>query len=596
MSDHVAELDEIAVDPSNDAEYHLAKMRHSAAHVMAEAILDMFPDAKFAIGPAIDEGFYYDFELPRSLSTDDLEEIESRMRKHVKQAEVFERDEVSREEALEIFADQPYKVELIRDLPEGETISTYKQGEFLDLCRGPHVENTSKVGPFKLLNVAGAYWRGDEKRPMLQRVYGTAWNTQEELDTYLFQLEEARKRDHRRLGRELGLFTLSEDIGSGIPIFFPKGEILRHLMESYVRETQTRYGYEHVWTGHMVKESLYERSGHLEHYSDVMFPVMEDEGIRMRLKPMNCPSHMTLFNQQMHSFRDLPMRWAEFSTLYRYEKSGELSGLTRVRSVTQDDCHIFCEEGQIGEEFGLALDLITEILDAYGLSDYRIRLSLRGEEGKYVTDDEKWSKAERALRDSLDAKGVSYFEARDEAAFYGPKADFLARDAIGREWQLSTIQIDFVQPDRLGCKYIGSDGQEHTPVVIHRAVTGSTERFLGVLIEHFGGAFPVWLAPVQAVLIPIADRHLEYVQSVAGQLKAAGIRVEVDSGSDRMQNKIRNAQLQKVPYMLVAGDREAEADAVAVRLRSNDNLGATPVSEFIRMVSGLVESKSLDLQ
>ena len=596
MSDKVAELDEIAVDPSNDAEYQLARMRHSAAHVMAEAILQMFPEARFAIGPAIDEGFYYDFELPRSLSIEDLEEIESRMKAIVKNSESFERDEVSREQALEIFADQPYKVELIRDLPEGETISTYKLGAFLDLCRGPHVDDTSMVGPFKLLNVAGAYWRGDENRPMLQRIYGTAWQTQEDLDAYLFQIEEARKRDHRRLGRELGLFALTEEVGAGIPLFFPKGEMLRYLMESYVRETQTRYGYEHVWTGHLVKESLYERSGHLEHYSDVMFPVMEDEGVRMRLKPMNCPSHMTLFNQQMHSFRDLPMRLAEFATLYRYEKSGELSGLTRVRALTQDDCHIFCEESQIGEEFGLALDLITEILDTYGLSDYKIRLSLRGEEGKYVADDEKWSKAEEALRQALDAKSASYFEATDEAAFYGPKADFLAKDALGREWQLSTIQIDFVQPERLGCKYIGSDGKEHTPVVIHRAVTGSTERFLGVLIEHFAGAFPVWLAPVQAVLIPIADRHIEYVESVAAQLKEAGIRVEVDSGSDRMQNKIRNAQMQKVPYMLVAGDREAEAGQVAVRLRSNENLGAMPVSDFEGIVSGLVESKSQALQ
>ncbi len=573
----------------------LARMRHSAAHVMAEAIQQMFPDARFAIGPAIEDGFYYDLELPRSLSTDDFPEIESRMKKIVENAEVFERKEVSREEALEIFADQPYKVELIRDLPEGETITTYQQGEFLDLCRGPHVHDTSQVGPFKLLSVAGAYWRGDENRPMLQRLYATAWHSQEELDAYLEQLEEARKRDHRKLGRELGLFTIAEEVGAGIPLFFPKGEILRYLMESYVRETQTKYGYQHVWTGHLARESLYEKSGHLEHYGDVMFPPMVDEDMRMRLKPMNCPSHMTLFNQQMHSFRDLPLRFAEFATLYRYEKSGELSGLTRVRSLTQDDCHVFCSEEQVGHEFGLALDLITEILDTYGLSDYRIRLSLRSEEGKFVKDDEKWSKAEKALRDALDQKGANYFEAEGEAAFYGPKADFMAKDALGREWQLSTIQVDFVQPERLGCTYIGSDGQPHTPVVIHRAVTGTTERFLGVLIEHYGGAFPVWLSPVQAVIIPIADRHLEYAESVAARLRDAGIRVEVDSGSDRMQNKIRNAQLQKVPYMLVTGDREAEADQVAVRLRTNENLGAIGVNEFIDKVTAVVESKSREL-
>ncbi|MEX1158868.1 MAG: threonine--tRNA ligase, partial [Thermomicrobiales bacterium] len=462
MVSQAAAPDEMLVSPESDAEFDLARMRHSAAHVMAEAVLDIFPNARLAIGPAIENGFYYDFELPRSLSPEDLEQIEARMRSHIKAREKFERRAVSRDEALSIFADQPYKLELIQDLPPDEVISTYQNGPFLDLCRGPHVDDTAKIGAFKLLNIAGAYWRGDEKRPMLQRVYGTAWATNADLDIHLHQLEEARKRDHRRVGRELGLFTLSEDIGQGIPIFFPKGEMVRHLMESYVREAQTRHGYQHVWTGHLVKEDLFVRSGHLEHYSDVMFPVMEDDGVRMRLKPMNCPSHMTLFNQQLHSYRELPLRWAEFATLYRYEKSGELNGLTRVRSVTQDDCHIFCTEAQIGAEFGKALDLITEILDTYGFQDYRIRLSLRGDEGKYVQDDDKWIRAEQALRDAMDAKGVAYFPATGEAAFYGPKADFIARDVLGREWQLSTIQIDFIQPERLGCEYIGEDGQPHT--------------------------------------------------------------------------------------------------------------------------------------
>lgn len=464
MVEKIAELDDMDVSPDNDAEYQLARMRHSAAHVMAEAVREMFPDAKFAIGPAIDEGFYYDFDLPRSLTPDDLDEVESRMREHIKKAEVFERNEVSRKEALETFKDQPYKVELITQLPEGETISTYQQGEFLDLCRGPHVIDTSKIGPVKLLSVAGAYWRGDEHRPMLQRIYGTAFPTQAELDVYLEQLEEARKRDHRRLGRELGLFTLSEDIGAGIPIFFPKGEMVRHLMEQYVRELQTQYGYEHVWTANLVREDLFRRSGHLEHYADVMFPAMVDGENRYRLKPMNCPSHMTLYNQQLHSYRDLPLRWAEFATLYRYEKSGELSGLTRVRSLTQDDCHIFCTPEQIGDEFGRALDLIVEILDTYDFADYRIQLSLRGEGGKYVADDEKWSQAEQALREAMDAKDINYVAVEGEAAFYGPKADFMAKDVLGREWQLSTIQVDFIQPERLGCEYIGEDGQAHTPV------------------------------------------------------------------------------------------------------------------------------------
>lgn len=570
-------------------------MRHSAAHVMAEAVQEIFPGAKFAIGPAIENGFYYDFDLPRPLTPDDLSAIEERMHEHVAAAEPFLRAEVSRASALEIFADQPYKLEIINDLPEDAPISTYRQGSFLDLCRGPHVEDTSRIGAFKLLNVAGAYWRGDENRPMLQRVYGTSWPTQKELEDYLYRLEEARKRDHRRIGRELGLFTFSEDVGPGIPLFFPKGEMVRHLMESYVRETQTRYGYQHVWTGHLVKEDLYRRSGHLEHYSDVMFPVMEDEEQRFRLKPMNCPSHMTLFNAQLHSYRELPLRFAEFATLYRYEKSGELSGLTRVRSLTQDDCHVFCTEAQVEQEFGLALDLIREILDTYGFSDYRVRLSLRGDEGKYVADDEKWLKAERALRSAMDAKGVAYAPVEGEAAFYGPKADFIARDVLGREWQLSTIQVDFIQPARLGCEYVGEDGQRHTPVVIHRAVTGSSERFMGVLIEHFAGAFPAWLAPVQAVLVPIADRHVPYATQVAERLRSRGFRVEVDDSNDRMQNKIRQAQLQRVPYMLVVGDREAEGDATAVRLRSGENLGALPVDEFVNLLDRVVTTRSLSL-
>jgi threonyl-tRNA synthetase len=595
MASRILAPDEILVEVDSPQELELARMRHSAAHVMAEAVLELFPDARLAIGPAIESGFYYDFDLPRSLTPDDLGEIEARMRQHVQAGEPFERREVGRDEAARIFADQPYKLELIRDLPEGEVISTYRNGPFLDLCRGPHVSDTSQIGAFKLLNVAGAYWRGDEKNPMLQRIYGTAWRTQEDLDHYLNQLEEARKRDHRRLGRELGLFALSEEVGSGIPLFFPKGEMLRFLMESYVREAQTRYGYQHVWTGHLVKEDLFRRSGHLEHYADVMFPPMEDEGVRLRLKPMNCPSHMVLFNQQLHSYRELPLRYAEFATLYRYEKSGELSGLARVRALTQDDCHVFCTEEQIGEEFSLALDLITEIVSTYGFSDYRIRFSLRGDAGKYVTDDEKWAKAERALRDALDAKGVAYFPAEGEAAFYGPKADFIARDVLGREWQLSTVQVDFIQPARLGCEYVGEDGQRHTPVVIHRAVTGSTERFLAMLIEHFAGAFPVWLAPVQAVIIPIADRHLEYAESVGAHLRERGFRVEVDDSGERMQNKIRVAQQQKVPYMLVVGNREAEAGTVAVRVRSGDDIGAMPVADFAALLGDLTASRSLSL-
>jgi threonyl-tRNA synthetase len=581
------------VSPDNDPYYRL---RHSAAHVMAEAVLQEFPEGKIAIGPPIEDGFYYDFDLPRPLTPDDLAAIEQCMRAIIKGNYPFAYREIGAGDARALFADQPYKLELIDGLAQGldeygEThhgdtvISTYKHDTFEDLCRGPHLASTGEIpaDAFKLLSVAGAYWRGDEHRPMLQRIYGTAWNSKAELEDYLHRLEEARKRDHRKLGRELGLFFFSDDIGPGLPLFTPKGEMLRHLMENYVRETQTRYGYQHVWTGHMVKESLYHKSGHYENYGDVMFPPMVDEDIVFRLKPMNCPSHMTLYKEMgIHSYRELPLRFAEFATLYRYEQSGTLSGLTRVRSLTQDDCHIFCTPDQIQEEFSRCLQLIQEVLAAYQMGDYRVQLSLRGSEGKYVADDEKWARATEALKAALDANGVAYQAVEGEAAFYGPKADFMAKDALGREWQLSTIQIDFIQPGRLGVEYIGEDGQPHTPVLIHRAVTGSTERFLGVIIEHFGGAFPAWLAPVQAVVIPISEeKHGAYGRELLARLEQSGLRVEVDDSKDRMQAKIRRAQLQKVPYMLIVGDKERDAGAVAVRLRSGEDLGALPVDAFI---------------
>jgi threonyl-tRNA synthetase len=587
----MAELQNVPYEQSD-----LYRIRHSAAHVMAQAVVEMFPEAKYTIGPPIEDGFYYDFDLPRSLTPDDLEVIEKRMRQIIAGNFSFERQVVDADEARHIFKDQPYKLELIDGLERGgydeygnplkekADISIYKQSTFVDLCRGPHVESTRKINPsaVKLMSVAGAYWRGDEKKPMLQRIYGTAWQSPKELEEYLWRLEEARKRDHRKLGKELGLFFFSEDIGPGLPLFTPKGEMLRHLMESYVREVQTRYGYQHVWTGHLVKEDLYRRSGHYDNYKDAMFPPMVDDNVVFRLKPMNCPSHMTLYREMgLHSYRDLPLRFSEFATLYRYEKTGELSGLTRVRALTQDDCHTFCTEEQIESEFTLSLNLIREVLNRYRFSDYKVRLSLRGEGGKYVQDDEKWTKAETALRRSLEANQVEFFEASGEAAFYGPKADFLARDVLGREWQLSTIQVDFIQPSRLGLSYIGEDGAEHVPVVLHRAVTGTTERFLGVIIEHFAGAFPIWLAPVQAVLIPIADRHVAYMREAAEKLKAAGLRVEVDERSERMNAKIRDAQKQKVPYMLVVGDQEVANGQVALRLRSGENPGAMSLDAFL---------------
>jgi threonyl-tRNA synthetase len=577
-------------------------MRHTLAHVMAQAVTEYFVQQGFdasavrmGVGPVIEDGFYYDFDLPRTLTPDDLKAIEQIMRRIVADDLPLRKYALPRAQALERFRERgdPYKVELIEDLPDGEAITFYEQGGeagFTDLCRGPHVPRTGAIAPhFKLMSVAGAYWRGDERRPMLQRIYGIAFTTREELEHHLWLLEEARRRDHRKLGRELGLFTFSEDIGAGLPIFFPRGEVVRFEMERFVRELQTRYGYQHVWTGHMVRESLYARSGHLENYADVMYPAMQDEDIRMRLKPMNCPSHMTLFNAGHHSYRELPLRYAEFATLYRYEKSGQLSGLTRVRSLTQDDCHIFCTEEQVQDEFALALRLIREVLSTYQMSDYRVQLSLRGEEGKYVDDDEKWVKATEALRRALDAEDVPFDEAVGEAAFYGPKADFMAKDALGREWQLSTIQVDFIQPARLDCGYIGEDGERHTPVVLHRAVTGSTERFMGVMIEHFAGDLPLWLAPEHVRIVPIADRHLGYAADLRQRLLDAGLRAEVDERGERMNAKVRDAELLKVPYIVIVGDKEAAAGSVSFRSRKEDDRNDVPVEALIehlwRMVS-----------
>jgi len=560
----------------------LEVLRHSTAHAMAQAILELYPGSKLTIGPPIEYGFFYDIEVAGRITDEDLPRIEEKMREIVDRDLHIEREEITKAEAESLYADNPYKLEIINDL-EDDDISLYRQGDFFDLCRGPHVPSTGKLGAFKLQNIAGAYWRGDEGNPMLTRVYGTAWPTEKELKAHLRRLEEARERDHRRVGKDLKLFTFSPDVGAGIPLFLPKGEMLRHLMEDYVREVQTRHGYEHVWTGHMVNEKLYAKSGHLEHYRDAMFPPMVDGETRYRLKPMNCPSHMTLYNSEAHSYRDLPLRYAEFATLYRYEKSGELTGLTRVRSLTQDDAHVFCTEEQVQDEFRRALEIIREVLDTYGFEDYRVRLSLRDpDDTKYIADEEKWARAEQALTDALDTAAIPYEPVAGEAAFYGPKADFMARDVLGREWQLSTIQVDFIQPARLGCEYVGEDGKTHTPVLLHRAVTGTTERFMAVLIEHYAGAFPVWLAPVQAVVIPVADRHLDYAREVRDTLE--GLRVEVDESQNSMQKKIRENARQKVPYLLIVGDEEASAGTVNVRRRGDKRQEPMEVGAFARRV------------
>lgn len=583
-----APLFEVVTADSPDGLYVL---RHSTAHAMAQAITELYPGSKLSIGPPIQDGFYYDIEVNGRLTDDDLPKIEERMQEILARDLPIERRETSREEAEELFGDNPYKMELIRDLPGGE-ISVYKQGEFYDLCRGPHVPSTGRLCSFKLLNLAGAYWRGDENNPMLTRIYGTAWPTDKELKKYLNRLEEARARDHRQVGKDLDLFTFSPEVGAGIPLFLPKGEVLRHEMESYVREVQERHGYDHVWTGHLVNERLYERSGHLEHYRDAMFPPMTDGETSYRLKPMNCPSHMTLFNARAHSYRELPVRYAEFATLYRYEKSGELNGLTRVRSLTQDDAHVFCTEEQIQAEFAGALGIIREVLDTYGFADYSVRLSLRDPDAaKYISDDEKWSRAEDALREALDAAGISYEAVEGEAAFYGPKADFMAKDVLGREWQLSTIQVDFIQPGRLGCEYTGEDGEKHTPVLLHRAVTGTTERFMAVLIEQFGGAFPTWLSPVQAVVVPVSDEHLEYARRVERELSEKGVRVEVDDSLNTMQKKIRENARQKVPYQLIVGEREAENETVNVRRRGQKAGEDAALADFARDITAEIAAR-----
>jgi threonyl-tRNA synthetase len=576
---------------TGDSPEGLEVLRHSTAHAMAQAILELYPGSKLTIGPPIEDGFFYDIEVAGRITDDDLPRIEEKMREVAARDLPVERELVSKAEAIRLYENNPYKLEIISDLEDGD-ITLYRQGDFFDLCRGPHVPSTGRIGAFKLQNIAGAYWRGDEKNKMLTRVYGTAWPTEKQLKAYLRHLEEVKARDHRKIGKDLNLFTFSPDIGAGIPLFLPKGEMLRHLMEDYVRDVQTRYGYAHVWTGHLANEQLYVKSGHIEHYRDDMYPRMVDGETRYRLKPMNCPSHMTLFNSQAHSYRDLPLRYAEFATLYRYEKSGQLNGLTRVRSLTQDDAHVFCTEDQVRSEFARALEIVREVLDTYGFDDYYVRLSLRDQEtGKYVADDEKWTRAEGALRDALDATGIPYRPATGEAAFYGPKADFMAKDVLGREWQLSTIQVDFIQPARLGCEFIGEDGHAHTPVLLHRAVTGTTERFMGVLIEHYGGAFPVWLSPIQAVVVPVADRHLDYACRVQQTLSDVGIRVEVDDSQNSMQKKIRENARQKIPYLLIVGDAEAERGTVNVRRRGEKEQEEKALEDFTSRILGEVRSR-----
>jgi len=559
-------------------EERLERLRHSASHIMAEAVLAMFPDAKLAIGPPIDTGFYYDFDLPRPLTMEDLQVVEERMRESIARNHPFVQSAVGKEEARRLFADQPYKLELIDDLPEGE-VSTFRHGDFVDLCLGPHAANTGQVRAFKLTSVAGAYWRGDERRPMLQRIYSALFETDEELADYLRNLEEAQRRDHRRLGRELDLFSFHEEYGPGLVYWHPKGGRVRTISEDLWRQEHLKAGYELVYTPHVGKAALWETSGHLDFYRENMFPAMDAERQEYFVKPMNCPFHIQIYRSSVRSYRELPLRLAELGTVYRYERSGVLHGLMRVRGFTQDDAHIFCRPDQLEDEIVRAVDFGIYFLRLFGFQDYQVYLSTRPE--KYVGDLDQWDRAIEALREAVESRNLPYEVDEGGGVFYGPKIDIHVRDAIGRAWQLTTIQFDFNLPERFDLAFIGQDGREHRPYMVHRALLGSMERFLGVLLEHYAGAFPLWLAPVQAVVIPISDRHLEYAGWVAAELKSAGLRVEVDERSERMQAKIRDAQLQKVPYMLVVGDKEEAAKAVAVRLRSGEDLGPVHIEEFL---------------
>ena len=590
------------VNPENDPLYRL---RHSTAHVLAQAVLEIFPAGKIAIGPPVENGFYYDFDLPRPVTTDDLKDIEKRMRRITQAKHTFAYREVSADEARELFKNQPYKLELIDGLAHGQdeygekaaasdvVISTYKHATFEDLCKGPHVDDLSAIKPdaFKLLRVSGAYWRGDEKRPMLQRIYGTVWPSKAELEHYLWQLEEAKKRDHRKLGRELDLFMFSAAVGNGLPLWLPKGAILRDTLERFLRQAQIDGGYLPVVTPHIGKIDLYKTSNHWYTYRDSIFPLIKEipdddpenpQGEIYVLKPMNCPHHIEIYKGEPRSYRDLPLRLAEFGTVYRYEQSGELTGLLRVRSFTVDDAHLFVTPEQLEDEFIKVIDLVLYVFGTMGMSDFQARVGLRTVgDPKYIGSDDVWEKSQNAIINAAEKRGLPYTVEDGEAAFYGPKLDFIFRDVLGRHWQLGTVQVDYNLPERFQIEYTGEDGQKHRPVMIHRAPFGSLERFIGTLIEHHAGAFPVWLAPVQATLIPITDRHNEYAHEVAVKLQKAGFRVDVDVSNNRMNAKIRTAQQMKIPYMLVIGDKEMEAGAVAVRQRSGDDLGALPVDEFV---------------
>lgn len=557
----------------------LEQLRHSTSHVMAHAIRNLFPGARFGVGPAIDDGFYYDFDVDRPITPEDLESISAEMARIVESKSAFARKEVTREQALEIFRDDPYKTELITELPEGEAISVYEEGGFADLCRGPHVDSTADIKAFKLLSVAGAYWRGDEHNKMLQRIYGTAFGTQEELDAHLEMLAEAEKRDHRRLGKDLDLFSLNDELGPGLVLWHPKGALIRKLVEDYWRDEHLANGYDLLFTPHIARQDLWQTSGHLDFFTENMYSPMDIEGQPYLIKPMNCPFHLLVYKSRVRSYRELPVRWAELGTVYRYERSGVLHGLTRVRGFTQDDAHIICTREQLDSETKRVMSFVMKMLGRFGFSGYDIYLSTRPE--KFVGTDEGWTEATESLKAALQDLGLEYQVDEGGGAFYGPKIDVKIKDAVGRSHQCSTIQVDFNEPERFDITYVGQDNTQHRPIMIHRALLGSLERFMAVLTEHYAGAFPLWLAPVQAVVIPIADRHVDYANQVADRLRAEAFRAEVDDRNEKTGFKIREAQMQKIPYMLVVGDREQESGEVSVRSRAEGDKGAVALDVLI---------------
>jgi threonyl-tRNA synthetase len=602
------EIEPIAIDSPAGR----AILRHSTAHVLAQAVQDLYPEAKLGIGPPIENGFYYDFDVPRPFHPEDLERIEKRMREIVKAGQRFSRRVVSEEGARAELASEPYKLELIdlkgsaAEAPEGasaevgaDELTIYdnldpRSGAVVwkDLCRGPHLPSTRNIPAFALTRSAAAYWRGSEKNPQLQRIYGTAWESKDALAAYKAMLAEAERRDHRRLGAELDLFSFPEEIGSGLAVFHPKGGIMRRVMEDYSRKRHEESGYEFVYTPHITKETLFQTSGHLQWYADAMFPPMElDDAHKYYLKPMNCPFHILIFQSRGRSYRELPLRFFEFGTVYRYEKSGVVHGLTRVRGLTMDDAHIFCTKEQMGEELKALLSFVLDLLGDYGLTDFYLELSTRDDSVKFVGSEQDWAEATEALRVAAVESGLDLVPDPGGAAFYGPKISVQARDAIGRAWQMSTIQVDFQFPQRFALEYQAADGSRQRPIMIHRALFGSVERFFGILTEHYAGAFPPWLAPVQVIGIPIADAHVPYLEAVAERARAQGVRMDVDTSADRMQKKIRNAQKQKVPYMLLAGDDDVAAEAVSFRYRDGSQRNGVPIDEAISEITKAIEDR-----